>query len=61
MCIRDRCELFESMGIKYYGPIDGHNIKELIEILNKAKKKKGPVLLHVITKKGKEMCIRDSF
>ena len=48
-----QCELFESMGIKYYGPIDGHNIKELIEILNKAKKKKGTVLLHVITKKGK--------
>ena len=48
-----QCELFESMGIKYYGPIDGHNIKELIEILNKAKKKRGPVLLHVITKKGK--------
>ncbi len=48
-----QCELFESLGIKYYGPIDGHNIKELIEILNKAKKKKGPVLLHVITKKGK--------
>ena len=48
-----QCEFFESMGIKYYGPIDGHNIKELIEILNKAKKKKGPVLLHVITKKGK--------
>ena len=47
------CELFESFGIKYYGPIDGHNIKELIDILNKAKKKNGPVLLHVITKKGK--------
>ena len=47
------CALFESFGIKYYGPIDGHNMKELIDILNKAKKKKGPVLLHVITKKGK--------
>ena len=47
------CELFESFGIKYYGPIDGHNIKELVDILNKAKKKKGPVLLHVITEKGK--------
>lgn len=47
------CELFESFGIKYYGPIDGHNIKELIDILNKAKNKKGPVLLHVITEKGK--------
>ena len=44
---------FESIGIKYYGPIDGHNIKEIIEALNKAKSKKGPVLLHVITKKGK--------
>lgn len=48
-----QCELFEAMGIKYYGPIDGHNIKELTEILNKAKNKQGPVLLHVITKKGK--------
>ena len=44
---------FESIGIKYYGPIDGHNTKEIIESLNKAKSKKGPVLLHVITKKGK--------
>src|SRR5699024_11978596 len=44
---------FESIGIKYYGPIDSHNIKEIIEALNKAKSKKGPVLLHVITKKGK--------
>ena len=48
-----QCELFEAMGIKYYGPIDGHNIKELMEILNKAKNKQGPVILHVITKKGK--------
>ena len=48
-----QCELFEAMGIKYYGPIDGHNIKELTEILNKAKNKQGPILLHVITKKGK--------
>ena len=47
------CDLFESFGIKYYGPIDGHNIKELIDILNKAKNKKGPVLIHVITQKGK--------
>ncbi|WP_296645130.1 1-deoxy-D-xylulose-5-phosphate synthase [Romboutsia sp. 13368] len=47
------CSFFESIGIKYYGPIDGHNTKEVIEVLNKAKYKKGPVLLHVITKKGK--------
>lgn len=45
--------LFDSIGVKYYGPIDGHNIKELVEMLRKAKTKKGPVLLHVITKKGK--------
>lgn len=45
--------LFDSMGVKYYGPIDGHNTKELIEMLRKAKNKTGPVLLHVITKKGK--------
>lgn len=47
------CALFESIGIKYYGPIDGHNTKELIEILEKVKKRKGPTLIHVITKKGK--------
>ena len=51
--IPQECSLFESIGIKYYGPVDGHNTKEIIESLNKAKSKKGPVLLHVITKKGK--------
>lgn len=44
---------FEDMGIKYLGPIDGHNIKELMEVLSVAKDIKGPVLIHVITKKGK--------
>lgn len=47
------CSFFEAIGIKYYGPIDGHNTEEVIEALNKAKSKNGPVLLHVITKKGK--------
>ncbi|MGL6105390.1 1-deoxy-D-xylulose-5-phosphate synthase [Romboutsia sp.] len=46
-------EFFDSIGIKYYGPIDGHNINELIGTLKKAKEVKGPKLLHVITKKGK--------
>ncbi|SHH08703.1 1-deoxy-D-xylulose-5-phosphate synthase [Tepidibacter thalassicus] len=45
--------LFEEMGIKYFGPIDGHNIKELIETFNKIKSVNGPVLIHVVTKKGK--------
>ncbi|MEG1870868.1 MAG: 1-deoxy-D-xylulose-5-phosphate synthase [Romboutsia sp.] len=51
--IPQECALFESIGIKYYGPIDGHNTKELIDILKKVKNRKGPTLIHVITKKGK--------
>ena len=45
--------LFENMGILYLGPVDGHNLKELIRAFREAKKVKGPVLLHVLTKKGK--------
>ena len=45
--------LFEDMGIKYLGPIDGHNIKELSKVLAMAKNIKGPVIIHVLTKKGK--------
>lgn len=41
------------MGITYLGPVDGHNLKELIRAFREAKKVKGPVLLHVLTKKGK--------
>ena len=45
--------LFEELGFEYYGPIDGHDIVELVEVLSNLKKIKGPKLLHVITKKGK--------
>lgn len=45
--------LFENMGITYLGPVNGHDIKQLIKALNEAKKLRGAVLLHVITKKGK--------
>ncbi|GFR34273.1 hypothetical protein TCEA9_00850 [Thermobrachium celere] len=45
--------LFEDLGFKYLGPIDGHNIEVLIEVLNRAKTIKGPVLIHVVTKKGR--------
>ncbi|MBD7910008.1 1-deoxy-D-xylulose-5-phosphate synthase [Clostridium cibarium] len=45
--------LFEDMGIKYLGPIDGHDIKSMIEVFNNAKEIKGPVIIHTITKKGK--------
>lgn len=44
---------FEEMGFTYLGPIDGHNFDDLFENLKYAKKTEGPVLLHVITKKGK--------
>ena len=45
--------LFEDLGFKYLGPVDGHDIERVEWILNLAKKEKGPVLVHVITKKGK--------
>lgn len=45
--------MFEEMGIDYIGPVDGHNLKSLIEILQKAKALKKPVIVHVQTLKGK--------
>ena len=44
---------FEDIGFKYLGPVDGHNIKKLEDILQRSQKIEGPVLIHVITKKGK--------
>lgn len=44
--------LFSDFGLEYYGPIDGHDYKELLKYLNIAKNEDKPVLLHVITKKG---------
>ncbi len=45
-------QLFEDLGWKYYGPVDGHNLAELERELGIAAKLRGPVLLHVTTKKG---------
>lgn len=45
--------LFEEFGFKYYGPIDGHDLPNLIEVLKQLKEIKGPVLLHTLTRKGK--------
>jgi 1-deoxy-D-xylulose-5-phosphate synthase len=45
--------IFEELGLSYYGPIDGHNIDELIMILSKVKKIKKAKILHIITEKGK--------
>lgn len=44
---------FEELGFTYLGPVDGHDYDDLFENLQYAKKTKGPVLLHIITKKGK--------
>ena len=45
--------LFEDMGITYLGPVDGHDIGRLQDVFRKAKRVKGAVLVHVLTKKGK--------
>jgi len=45
--------LFEEIGFSYHGPIDGHDLRSLNEVLKNLKNKKGPILLHAITKKGK--------
>jgi len=45
--------LFEELGIKYLGPYDGHDLPALLEIFDKNKDYNGPLLIHVITKKGK--------
>lgn len=45
--------LFESFNIRYFGPIDGHNVKLLVRVLSQLKKFPGPKILHIITTKGK--------
>lgn len=51
--ISSNANFFESLKIRYFGPIDGHNITNLTDTLKEIKKIPGPKLLHVITKKGK--------
>jgi len=45
--------LFEELGFSYFGPVDGHDVDRLVEVLENIKLLKGPVLLHIVTKKGK--------
>lgn len=45
--------LFENMGVKYIGPIDGHDIELMNEVFSKAKEINGPVIIHTVTQKGK--------
>lgn len=48
-----RSNLFEAMGLRYFGPVDGHDINHLIKVLRDLKNIKGPKVLHCITVKGK--------
>ena len=45
--------IFESLGLRYFGPIDGHDIDELVKVLSQLKSIPGPKLLHIVTTKGK--------
>lgn len=46
--------LFEDMGLTYLGPVDGHNIPQLIKTFQEAKRFEGPILVHVLTQKGRD-------
>ena len=50
--VRQSLSLFENFGFAYTGPADGHNVVQLVDTLAELRRKKGPKLLHVITKKG---------
>ena len=50
--IKQSLSLFENFGFEYTGPVDGHNVEQLVDVLSELRGKKGPQLLHVITKKG---------
>ncbi|MBC7958988.1 MAG: 1-deoxy-D-xylulose-5-phosphate synthase [Vallitaleaceae bacterium] len=52
---------FEEMGFTYLGPVDGHNIKQVITVLNQAKKVAGPTLVHINTVKGKGYKYAEAF
>lgn len=45
--------LFERLGFRYFGPIDGHNFAEMLHTMHEIKELRGPILLHILTKKGR--------
>ncbi len=53
--------MFEAFGFRYFGPIDGHNLPDLVKILQRLSTIKGPKLLHIVTQKGRgmEMAVRN--
>lgn len=50
--VKQSLSLFENFGFEYTGPVDGHNVEKLVDVLQDLRGRKGPQLLHVITKKG---------
>lgn len=50
--VKQSLSLFENFGFHYTGPVDGHNVQELVDVLQDLRGRKGPQLLHVVTKKG---------
>ena len=53
-------QFFEDLGIRYFGPIDGHDMNELVSILERVKSIPGPCLIHVMTEKGRGMKLAES-
>jgi len=45
--------LFEALGFRYFGPVNGHNVNQLVKLFEQVKELKGPILIHAITEKGK--------
>lgn len=52
--------IFEELGFRYFGPLDGHNIEGLLQIFDNVTKMHGPIFLHVVTKKGKGYTLAES-
>ncbi|OGM07088.1 MAG: 1-deoxy-D-xylulose-5-phosphate synthase [Candidatus Wallbacteria bacterium GWC2_49_35] len=52
--------IFEELGIKYIGPIDGHNVEQIVATIENAKDFPGPVLIHAVTKKGKGFSLAEA-
>ena len=44
---------FENMGLTYLGPVDGHDMRQMMKLFNEAKRVEGPVIVHVLTQKGR--------
>ena len=57
--IKDSDPFFESLGFKYFGPVNGHDINSLIDVLNSTKDLTGPIIIHTKTKKGNGLSFPD--